>query len=328
MTPADKEARLRELGFTRTPLNVVQKAVELLEKAQKPSAYLVYKTEVDGHPLMAKKTAERVKDAYLRGDFDFLRNQDAQENGSQPTEGTESVEYEWPEYTASDLAELFDVNGIPAILLGLEMAKNQGNTMVPRFIERLFDTKERYSEMPASWRASVAGFPLIAEVINAPALEALAEVIELTHPYLGSKLRRDYHKRARPILRTIWGQISRWTAPSGYLLTPRVKTSPIRLETLDEWLTHTPSEAEMRTTKKAIEDALEKGKTVLLRDIQGTPSKVEETPEGLILDIVSRLPDVDRQQGKVFGRRLSFTAVLMSWCHICPDDYERYRSSQ
>ena len=234
--------------------------------------------------------------------------------------------YEWPEYTALDLAGVFNLDGIPALLLGLEMAKNQGNERIPQFIEGLVRAKEQYPEMPASWRASVLGFPFIAEAISAPAFGSLAELIKLTHPYLGRKLRRDYHKRARPILREVWEQVGWWAAPSGYALMPRAQIPAVHVDTLEELMSNQISESELSAQNHAIEDALVKGKVALFR-AEGVQRRVEETPEGLILDIVSRLPDVDRQHGKVFGRRLSMTAVLMSWCQIYPEAYERYRAS-
>lgn len=338
MTPAEKETRLKALGFKGKIVINAEAAVRRLEQslrtAGEASAYCLY-ISVTGSPvLMSKRTAEKFRDMFKSGDLDFLREDDGEVSTPFPKAGqtrqderTAPEGYEWPEYTALDLTALFNVDGIPRLLLGLEVAKNQGNVRLPQFIDQLFKTKEQYPQMPPNWRAAVAGFPAIGEVIKAPAFASLAELIELTHPYLGGKLRRDYHKRGRPILRKIWEQVSRWSAPAGYELMPRTNIPVVKFDTLDQLANYQPSSADLRAQHSAVEDALEKGKTDLLRS-QGAQQKVEETPEGLILDIVSRLPDVDRQPGKIFGKRLTMTAVLLTWCQIYPDAYEKTRESK
>ena len=45
---------------------------------------------------------------------------------------------------------------------------------------------------------------------------------------------------------------------------------------------------------------------------------IERTRAGILLDVLSRLPNVDRQRGKVFGRKVGITEVLIRWCTTPP----------
>ena len=340
MTPAEKEELLKSLGFFRLSLDKAQIAVTRLQankrSAGKASAYCLYSKSTGSGSLMAKKPAVRFREAFDDGKLGFLQATPGERASTEPVAtaeptqeasatGPAELDYEWPEFTAIDLFKLFDSDVIPNILLGLELAQKEGNTTLPRFLQGLLEGRERWPDMPGVWLCAVVGFPLIAEVINAPGFASLAHLIEIVHPYLGSNLRREYHQRVRTILRELWVEVSLWALPSGHQLVPRgeIKNSPV-FNTLEYLKAYDPPEEEIQRQNRVLENALVKGHTTLYHS-QGELVRVEDTLEGHILDVISRLPDVDRQKGKIFGRKVSLTQVLLRWCTVNPEEYQRDR---
>ena len=102
-----------------------------------------------------------------------------------------------------------------------------------------------------------------------------------------------------------------------------IKNPPV-FKSLEELSAYDPPEEEIQKQNRALENALVKGQTKLYHS-QGAVVRVEDTVEGHVLDVISRIPDVDRQKGKVFGRKVSLTQVLLRWCTVNPQEYQRDR---
>ena len=76
MTPAEKETLLKQLGFPRLSLAKAEQSfgrLELFERSRGASAYCLYSKQTGVAALMAKKTAERFRNAYKRGELESLR---------------------------------------------------------------------------------------------------------------------------------------------------------------------------------------------------------------------------------------------------------------
>lgn len=307
MTPAEKEARLKRSGV-RMSVEVVEVAVRKLRESG--STYSLYSSDP---PLMSKRSAEKIRRMYDERDLDFLMDQAAlvvEPEGHEP-----AGQYHWPNYSASDLASVFAPKSIANIMLLLESTRQENDNRLHRFVEGLISKKESAGEIPESWLACIVGFPIIATEVPAPGFLEMANLMETNAPYLHKNLRLEFRKRAKSILHDVWQQVSWWAAPSGHMLMPSMPMPAISVNSFTDLaefdINQIPEDIRIAERDSA-EDSLVNGKT-LLYHAHGAPP-IEQTNAGVLLDILSRLPDVDRRHGKVFGKKLGMTGVMILWC--------------
>jgi hypothetical protein len=245
-------------------------------------------------------------------------------NDLEPEREPRPAAYKWPEFRSELLAALFGSNAVPNVVLQLELARRLGNTRVHRFTNGLVDALAQASDLPQPWLAAIAGFPIVAEDIHAPAFEDLAKVILEYEPYRGSRERRAYHKAARPVLRQVWFEAMAWSVDFGYMLMPKRMGPVHRFNSLAEATSYKRTPEEIEATDRDVEDSLLKGRVTLYRS-HGGKLPLEKTTPSLLLEIVSRLPDLDKQKGKVLQGNPPLLMVLLDWCATIQGDGSRSR---
>ena len=206
-----------------------------------------------------------------------------------------------PAVTFNNLASLYPVAAVPYFWLGMEAAAKEGSDRLHRFVKAMLELRDGEG-LPQPWLAAVAVSPILAEDLNAPAFSKLADVVRETRPFTGRGERRSYHSRMGLLLRELYGQVAQWSISWGYGLFPRGPAA--RLSSLEELAHYEPAQKEI----KAQEDALLNGKTELFVE-KGMPP-IEDTIPGSVLEFISRLPDLDRQKGKVAKVKLPLEALL------------------
>ncbi len=224
---------------------------------------------------------------------------------------------EVPKVTAADLVKAgFRADKVHIILSALDIALQQGNDRLALFLNNYVDIGSKWNDVPPVWRALIAGFPIIAQDIGSRSINHLAELVVKLHPYYSKELRREYHKKARPILLGILAELQAFlqdAAMAGGL--PLVVTAgpPTSWKPWDFGL----------EKSYQIDDSLTKGNWVYL-----IPAKVHEmgidigrTWAGFLYDIVSRLPDPDKQRGKLL-RKMDLLNEIYIWCSTAPSDFK------
>ncbi len=238
------------------------------------------------------------------------RSQDAKESlpiANEPESGSASG-YVWPDISAQDLVDAgFDPDLTPMILASLGIAREQGNKRLSVYVEQLMGIRRNWKNIPEPWWALIAGFPIVAQDLGAPSFQKIASIVAEVNPYLGRQPRLYYHRRIRAVHQQ--AMIEAQAYLQQHLLTV-VNGSPpalvghrydvVQYKSEYSWL----SSAHLATTRNN--------------------SGLHSTWEPLLFDILSRLPDPDRQRGKVY-REVDLTWVLFSWCSATTfDTYFEY----
>ncbi|PVV83290.1 helix-turn-helix domain-containing protein [Dehalogenimonas alkenigignens] len=206
------------------------------------------------------------------------------------------------------------------IILGAQdLAIQRGNPRLSLFLNRYVEIGQKWDTIPPSWRALLAGFPIIGKDIGSNCLIELASLVEELHPYISKELRRTYHKRAKSILMGVLAELQAFlqdAAMAGGLPLVVSGGPPPDWRDLLPWNTSNP-----RSWK--IDESLVQGFWEYM-----VPSKVVETKidikgtwAGFLFDIVSRLPDPDRQKGKLL-KNYDLTVLSYIWCSTAPQDFK------
>ncbi len=217
----------------------------------------------------------------------------------------------WPDITAADLV---NAGFIPArvhiLMAALDIAEKQGNNRLPRFLQAYIDIGKRWPDMPEGWRAALAGLPIVAEDIKAPSLGELMKHAVRIHPYITKQTRREYHRVARRLLVGILAEAQRFlqdAAVAGGFPLIIIPESPA-------WMPWT-QERSYRA-----DDQLDKGKWSFLIPSRFKNMEFSKTWAGILFDIISRLPDPDKQRSKL-PKKMQLTALLYLWCSTAPGDF-------
>jgi len=217
----------------------------------------------------------------------------------------------WPDITAADLVNAgFKPARVHIIMAALDIAERQGNNRLPRFLQAYIDLGKRFHGIPEAWLAALAGLPIVAEDIKAPSLGELMKHAVRIHPYITKETRREYHRVARRLLVGILAEAQRFlqdAAVSGGFPLIVWPESPV-------WMPWT-QERSYRA-----DDQLSKGKWSFLIPSGFEDIEFSKTWAGVLFDIISRLPDPDKQRGKLF-KNMQFTALLYLWCSTAPGDF-------
>ena len=220
--------------------------------------------------------------------------------------------HKFPTFTPLQLSWLFPASMIPRLSFLLDICKRQKNPRLHRFVAEMLVIENLSPDLPESWRAGMAGFPILAEDIHAPAFNRLAEVMDAHRPPFDRKTRRAYHRTVAPVLREVLTQSAQWAMPSGHTLMP-AKMGPTRqFESLEQEQAYAPTDEEVYEDNARVEESLVKGKTIMIGE---NMDALRDTPWGYVLEIVSRLPDLDkRKKGKVFKQAEPLSFVVFNWC--------------
>jgi hypothetical protein len=222
-----------------------------------------------------------------------------------------SSDFIWPDITAGDLQKTgFAPEMIPVVMASLGIARKQGNDRLARFVEASIKAKERWPEINEEWCAVIAGFPIVAEDIGSPSLNQVASLARELHPYINKHTRREYHRRVRPLLVGVLAEVQAFLQDAALaggfpmILVPVEPKKPMEIRSKDE-----------------VADLLMEGKLAGLIPPRPSDVRLDMTWTGVLYDIVNRLPDPDRQHGRVF-RKTQLAILLYFWCSTAPGDFK------
>jgi len=218
--------------------------------------------------------------------------------------------YLWEEFTAGDLVNLFAPRSIPYVLTSLKIAKRQDNTRAHRFIHNLIEASTSNAEMPGPWLALVAGFPILADDIGAPSMAELAMLAKELQPYRDKYLRREYHRKAKPILIKLLAEAQFW-------LVDAAAVGGYPLGIMPSFM---PGNNKPQGVVEAQEILIKGRWSPITRGGNWARVPLEKTSAGILYEILSRVPDPDKQKGKLI-RKATLLALLSSWCFQAPNDF-------
>jgi hypothetical protein len=223
----------------------------------------------------------------------------------------------YPKVTAADLVRAgFRSDRVHMILSTQDEALNKLNYRLVKFLNSYVDI--RWDNVPRTWRALIAGLPIIGQDVGSPSLNDLAELIKELHPYLSKELRSTYHKRLPNVTIGILAEIQAFlqdsTAAGGLPLAIMDGPPP----SWRDWLPF-PWNLERRWK---IGEGLLQGKWIYLVPSEVIKKKIDikRTWAGFLFDIISRLPYPDRQKGQLLSKYDSATLMYI-WCATAPEDF-------
>jgi hypothetical protein len=223
--------------------------------------------------------------------------------------------------TAKSLADAgFAANKLDIILKAQERAAKQQNV---RYIEFLRSYVEHDLDgVPPVWRALIAGFPIIGGDIEGESFVRLAALVRELHPYLSKVVRREYHRRVKPILVGILAEgqafIDDSVRAGGLWLGLGCNPPLTRKELVLSWL------GLKDFTEKGfrVDEALARGCWAYSfpKEVFEGRIEIERTWAGFLYDIISRLPDPDRQKGQLI-KNGNLPAMIDIWCSTAREDF-------
>jgi hypothetical protein len=221
---------------------------------------------------------------------------------------------------AADLVKAgFIAEKVHIILGAQDLAIQQDNYRLVNLLNSYVEIGREWGNVPTAWRALLAGFPIIGQDIRSQGLIDLALLVRELHPYLSKELRRTYHKRAQPTLMRILAELQAFlqdAATAGGL--PLVVTGGPPPDWRD-WLPWNT----FASKSWKIDESLVKGawKYMIPARVFEMKIDIKHTWAGFLFDIVSRLPDPDRQKGKLL-RNHDLMSLLYIWCSTAPRDFK------
>ncbi|MGD0854718.1 MAG: hypothetical protein ABSA18_02815 [Dehalococcoidia bacterium] len=205
---------------------------------------------------------------------------------------------------------------IPRILSDLEKAKESNNFRLIQYIHSYVDSG--LSKVPKSWRSLIAGFPIIGQDISSPSLNSIATLASEYHPYLSRSSRDYYHQKVRELLLGVLAESQAFlndAASAGWF--PLIVSA---YPSLKRW--QDPFRAYQKGISFYYDDALLSGNwSYMVPSILGEHfHDAHKTWSGALFDMISRLPDPDKQRGKLLPSFVLFD-VIYSWCCKAPSDF-------
>ncbi len=219
-------------------------------------------------------------------------------------------------WSAADLEGIYKSNKVTSIQLTLETEARRGNWRLHEWIGRVREVHH----IPSEWRAAIAFLPILARDIDAPALATVADVMRSEVPWTNKEMRRRYRRKVAPFMDRALSEIGRWSA--GFGLVPYYKqrgnNSPPEFVGIAD-ITDFPLDPHDK----------------------GLVEKFRDSLFGTLIDLVGRLPDVERPNGPPFvrarrsllrplsSRRVSITMLAAGWCLTADDQWvERVRNAR
>lgn len=223
-----------------------------------------------------------------------------------------------PKATARILVDAgFNSAKVHLILKAQDKAAQQQNNRLAAFLNKYVD-KELH-DVPPVWRVLIAGFPIIGQDIKSESLNDLAELVGQLHPYLSKELRVEYHRRVQPILVGILAELQAFlddAAKAGGLPLVVINNAPPTWKDWLPWLWD-------RGKSWKVDESLVRGCWGYLvpGKVVDLGIEIDRTWAGFLYDIISRLPDPDRQKGKLL-KNLELPDLVFYWCSTAPDDFK------
>jgi hypothetical protein len=224
---------------------------------------------------------------------------------------------EYHKVTATDLVRAgLGRNKVHIILNTQDEALEKQNYRFVRFLDTYVDPK--WGRVPRTWRALIAAFPIIGEDVGSQSLNDLAQLVVQLHPYLSRELRRSYYSRLRPILIGILADIQAFlqdAAAEGGLSLAITVGAPASWKDFIPWLWG-------RERNFNIHDSLLQGNWAYTfpEEVIKHNIDISKTWAGFLYDIISRLPDPDRQKGQLL-RKYDLMTLTYGWCATAPQDF-------
>jgi hypothetical protein len=222
--------------------------------------------------------------------------------------------------SAADLVKAgFIPEKVHIILSAQDLAIEQGNLRLIDFLNSYAEIGRQWDNVPPVWRALMAGFPIIGQDIGSQSLLNLAQLVREFHPYLSKELRRTYHKRAKPILMGILAELQAFlqdAAMAGGLPLIVSGGPPPDWKDWLPWNTFAPKSWK-------VDESLVKGAWGYMIPAKVYEMKIDikRTWAGFLYDIVSRLPDPDKQKGKLL-KNYDLMSLVYIWCSTAPRDFK------
>lgn len=219
--------------------------------------------------------------------------------------------------TAADLVRVgLRPDRVHMILSTQDEAFEKQNYRLARFLSNYVDT--RWDDVPRTWRSLIAGLPIIGQDVGSQSLVDLAKLAEELHPYLSKELRRIYHKRLRSIIIGILAEIQSFlqdAAAAGGFPLAVTAGAPASWKDWVPWLTE-------RERRFKVDDSLLRGNWAYTFPIEVIKYDIDisKTWAGYLYDIISRLPDPDRQKGQL-RRKYDLMTSIFIWCANAPEDF-------
>lgn len=224
-----------------------------------------------------------------------------------------------PMVSAVDLVEGgFLKDKVHLILNDQNRALQNSNDRLVKFLKGFVD--KRYSSAPITWRAIISGFPILGNDIESPSMIELAGLVMRYPPYISKHMREEYLKRTKNALVGILAEVEAFLEDS-----MRVGGLPLTVSTAPppSWRDFIPWLWEHERSWK-IDEALIHGRWtygVLSRYIEKYPDlDIGKTWAGFLFDIISRLPNPDKQKGQILKKLPMFNSIYI-WCATTPKDF-------
>lgn len=224
--------------------------------------------------------------------------------------------------TAKSLLDAGFIKGkVHIILEAQEKAYQQKNVRLIKFLNNYVD--KGLDGVPPVWRALIAGFPIVGQDIGSESFIDLAELVRELQPYLSKGVRREYHERVKPILIGILAEAQAFLDDSaragGLWLGVHCSAPPTRKDLVFSWLGF----RDFIDRPFRVDEALVRGcwSYTFPTEVLEFKIKIERTWAGFLYDIISRLPDPDRQKGQLINNG-KFPTMIRIWCSTAPEDFK------
>ncbi len=224
-----------------------------------------------------------------------------------------------PMVSAVDLVEGgFLKDKIHLILNDQNESIQNSNDRLVKYLKSFVD--KRYSSVPITWRAIISGFPILGKDIESPSMIELAGLVMEYPPYISKPMHEVYLRKIKPVLVGILVEVEAFLEDS-----MRVGGLPLTLMTapIQSWRDLIPWLWE-RERSWRIDEALIHGRWtygILSQYIEQYPDlDIGKTWAGFLFDIISRLPNPDKQRGQIL-RKLHMFNLIYIWCATAPQDF-------
>jgi hypothetical protein len=211
----------------------------------------------------------------------------------------------------------FRPDRVHVILNDQQESLNKQNYRFTEFLNNFVDP--RWNDVPRQWRALIAGLPIIGKDIGSESLNSMAVLAGELRPYMSNDLRTMYHRRLRPTVVGILAEVQSFmddAARAGGLHLAISAGPPTT------WRDRLPWGSWGMGRSFQIDDSLLQGRWTYAfpREVIERRIDIGKTWAGFLYDIISRLPDPDRQKGQLL-RKLDFVTLTYIWCKTAPQDF-------
>ena len=224
-------------------------------------------------------------------------------------------------WTTRELLDVYKQKRVPSILVSLEAQAQRGNWRIHEWVGRMREARWD----PVEWRFTVAFLPILARDIESSALAELADLMRDAVPWKTKELRRRYHRLAAPIMDEALGQIANWSVHSEVLtrryVLVEVSTGP---QGEEGEAAAARSEGLGRLSQRFV------GLGPTFPDYEEFEKELWNSPYGVLLRLMQRLPDVDRPQQNFpwqrkkwlrKNRKDSIAVLAALWCLNVTDEW-------